>query len=244
MTLRRPIALLAAAVTLLAIGCSTSAPDDATSSDEVNKGKGPTRDFVAHPAIVEISEADQVYALSDPHGHYEELAGVLEGNHLITTSSAGPTKAKWTGGTATLLILGDLIDKGEDSLEVIDLLRTIEKQAPASGGRVVVLMGNHEAEFLADPRNSKATSEGQDETGIVTQLDKHGIDPAKVAACKDTDGRGHSPSSAKNSSARSSRMASATTTSSAATPSSSPSTGTETPRTGTRARRKSTASVT
>ena len=190
MTLRRPIALLAAAVTLLAIGCSTSAPDDATSSDEVNKGKGPTRDFVAHPAIVEISEADQVYALSDPHGHYEELAGVLEGNRLITTSSAGPTKAKWTGGTATLLILGDLIDKGEDSLEVIDLLRTIEKQAPASGGRVVVLMGNHEAEFLADPRNSKATSEGQDETGIVTQLDKHGIDPAKVAACKDTDGRG------------------------------------------------------
>ena len=189
MAFQRLIPTIASVLTLLAVGCSSAASGEATSSEEV-KSKGPQRDFGAHPAIVEVDEADELYALSDPHGHYDELASVLAGNRLISSTSAGPTKAKWTGGSATLLVLGDLIDKGEQSLEVIDLLRTLEKQAPASGGRVIVLMGNHEAEFLADPRNSKATSEGQDETGIVTQLDKDGIDPTKIAACKDTDGRG------------------------------------------------------
>jgi hypothetical protein len=183
---------VAAAIALAAVGCSSAESNDATSSDEVNKARAQARDFAAHPAIVEVDEADQLYALSDPHGHYEELVKVLAANHLIASASGStdPTKVKWTGGTAILLVLGDLIDKGEKSLEVIDMLRTLERQAPGVGGRVIVTMGNHEAEFLADPNNGKATSRGQDETGINVQLDSSGVDPAKVAACKDTDGRG------------------------------------------------------
>ena len=181
---------VAATIALVAVGCSSAGSNDATSSDEVNKSKAAARDFAAHPAIVEVDEADQLYALSDPHGHYDELVQVLAANHLIASANADPTKVKWTGGTAVLLVLGDLIDKGEKSLEVIDLLRALEHQAPGSGGRVIVTMGNHEAEFLADPRNDKATSTGEDEEGIVSQLAANGVDPAKLAACKDTDGRG------------------------------------------------------
>jgi len=187
---RHLIASLTAAVALVAVGCSSSGSNDATSSDEVNKTKSLSRDFAAHPAIVEVDEADDVYALSDPHGHYELLVGVLAGNHLVSSANADPMKVKWTGGTATLLVLGDLIDKGEKSLEVIDLLRSLEAQAPRAGGRVIVTMGNHEAEFLADPENDKATSRGEDDEGINAQLAGTGVDPAKVAACKDTDGRG------------------------------------------------------
>ncbi len=192
MSTRRLIASVAAAFALIAVGCSSAGSDDATSSDEVNKSKGPSRDFAAHPAIVEVDEADEVYALSDPHGHYDELVKVLSANRVIASASGStdPTKVKWTGGSAILLVLGDLIDKGENSLEVIDMLRTLEQQAPKSGGRVIVLMGNHEAEFLADPKNDKATSKGQDETGIDIQLGKSDVDPSKVAACKDSDGRG------------------------------------------------------
>lgn len=192
MPVRRLLGSIGALVALIAVGCSSTAPDEATSSDEVNKSKGPARDFAAHPAILEVDDADQLYALSDPHGHYDELVKVLAANHLIasTSPSNDPSKVKWTGGTAMLLVLGDLIDKGDSSLEVIDMLRALERQAPASGGRVIVTMGNREAEFLADPKNDKATSTGKDATGIDTELDKSGVDPAKVAACKDTDGRG------------------------------------------------------
>ena len=155
MQARRLILSIAAVAALVAVGCASTASDEATSSDEVNKGKGPSRDFGAHPAILEVDEADQLYVLSDPHGHYDELVKVLSANHLIASASAStdPSKVKWTGGTAMLLVLGDLIDKGESSLEVIDMLRTLERQAPQSGGRVIVTMGNHEAEFLADPKN-------------------------------------------------------------------------------------------
>lgn len=190
MLVRQLITSVAAAVALVAVGCSSAESNDATSSDEVNTSKAAARDFAVHPAIVEVDEADQLYALSDPHGHYDELVQVLAANHLIASANADPTKVKWTGGTAALLVLGDLIDKGEKSLEVIDLLRTLEHQAPGSGGRVLVIMGNHEAEFLADPRNDKATSTGEDEEGIVSQLAANGVDPAKLAACNDSDGRG------------------------------------------------------
>lgn len=190
MLVRQLITSAGALVALVAVGCSSVGSDDATSSDEVNKSKAAARDFAAHPTIVEVDEADQLYALSDPHGHYDELLQVLVANHLIASANADPTKVKWTGGTGVLLVLGDSIDKGEKSLEVIDLLRTLEHQAPGSGGRVIVTMGNHEAEFLADPRNDKATSTGEDEEGVVSQLAASGVDPAKLAACKDTDGRG------------------------------------------------------
>jgi hypothetical protein len=187
---RRLFTSLGTVVALVAVGCSSTGSSDATSSDEVNKTKPVARDFAAHPAILEVDEADQLYVLSDPHGHYDELVQVLAANHLVVAAHADPSKVKWSGGTAMLLVLGDLIDKGEKSLEVIDVLRSLERQAEGAGGRVIVTMGNHEAEFLADPRNDKATSTGRDEEGIDAQLGGAGIDPAKVAACKDTDGRG------------------------------------------------------
>ncbi|MFT3697327.1 MAG: metallophosphoesterase [Kofleriaceae bacterium] len=125
------------------------------------------RDWSAHPAIVERDDVDEIYAVSDPHGGATQLQALLEANHLIK----GKT---WTGGSAVLVVAGDLIDKGPDSLGVIDLLRGL-------GSHVIVTMGNHEAEFLADPQNKKAA------IGIDVELkDK----AAAVAAASDPDGRG------------------------------------------------------
>ena len=42
----------AALIAMVAVGCSSTSPGEATSSDEVNKSKGPSRDFAAHPAMV------------------------------------------------------------------------------------------------------------------------------------------------------------------------------------------------
>lgn len=71
---------------------------------------------------------------------------------------------------------GDLIDKGPSSVEVIKLLMALQIAATKTGGRVVVTLGNHEAEFLVDPNNAKASGPA-------------GIDPelaAKGVSCSDT----------------------------------------------------------
>jgi hypothetical protein len=174
---------------LLFAGCAAASADaGSVTQDDISSGA--TRDFGAHPAIVEIDDADHVYALSDPHGGYDALVQLLAANHLVAGPDADPTKVKWSGGAATLVIAGDLIDKGAQSLEVIDLVRSLETQAPHSGGRVIATMGNHEAEFLADPHNDKAMSTGTDADGIDEQLKAQGIDPKQLAAGGDRAGRG------------------------------------------------------
>jgi hypothetical protein len=54
-----------------------------------------------------------------------------------------------------LVVTGDLIDKWSGSLEVIALLRRLQSDAADQGGRVIITMGNHEAEFLANPLGKK-----------------------------------------------------------------------------------------
>src|SRR5439155_828335 len=50
----------------------------------------------------------------------------------------------WTGGKATLVQVGDLLDRGPKPREVMDLVMSLEKEAAKAGGRVVSLLGNHE----------------------------------------------------------------------------------------------------
>lgn len=158
----------AALALLLLAACTEAAADQKVA-----------RDWKAHPAIVEIDDADELYALSDPHGGTKELVKLLKANKLTDGKA-------WTGGSATLVVAGDLIDKGPDSLGVIDFLRALQASAAKGGGRVVVTMGNHEAEFLVDPHNKKASSTGDDKAGIDSQVK----DPDALAAGKDAEGRG------------------------------------------------------
>ncbi len=54
-------------------------------------------------------------------------------------------KNRWTGGRTTLVQLGDITDREPDSLKIIRSLQQLQRQAPRKGGRVVVVLGNHEA---------------------------------------------------------------------------------------------------
>lgn len=177
----------------LVLGMGCSRVDSSGMPSESDLSGLPSRNWSSHPAIVQIDDADDIYALSDPHGGYDALGHLLEANHLITGFATDPSKADsatWSGGKAVLVVAGDLIDKGSESLGVIDLLRSLEKQAPAASGRVVVTLGNHEAEFFVDPSNKKATATGQDTTGIDNELLAKGIKPADLARGKDAAGRG------------------------------------------------------
>ena len=142
------------------------------------------RDWTAHPAVVDVPAPVTIYAASDVHGGYDRLAALLFGNKLLSRAPTTAKDAHWGAAGATLVVTGDLIDKGPSGLEVIDFLMALQADAQAGGGRVVVTLGNHEAEFLVDPANSKAS--GPD--GIDAELSAGGIAPATLASAADPRG--------------------------------------------------------
>lgn len=54
-------------------------------------------------------------------------------------------RGRWAGGSATLVQLGDVTDRGPDSLKIVHSLQQLQKEAPRKGGKVIVVLGNHEA---------------------------------------------------------------------------------------------------
>src|SRR6185312_2430271 len=110
----------------------------------------------AGPGVVEIADPSaysQVLAISDVHGMRPALDALLQGAGVVDSSG------RWKAGNSLLIVVGDSIDKGPQSLEVLDEWMALSAQASAAGGRVVHTLGNHEAEFLADPNDSRKAAE-------------------------------------------------------------------------------------
>jgi hypothetical protein len=81
----------------------------------------------------------KVVAIGDLHGDYDQYVRALKANKLVDK------KLKWIGGDIHLVQLGDVTDRGPDSLKIIEHLMKLEKQAAKAGGKVHILVGNHEA---------------------------------------------------------------------------------------------------
>lgn len=80
----------------------------------------------------------RLVAIGDIHGAGSAVRAVLQKAGLIDQQD------QWIGGRATLVQTGDYTDRGPDVRSVMDLLMRIEDQADDAGGRVEVLLGNHE----------------------------------------------------------------------------------------------------
>jgi hypothetical protein len=141
------------------------------------------RDWDKHPAIVELQTSHDVFAIGDIHGDYDRLVDVLRAGRIIPTIPDHPKAVRWTAGRSTFVCTGDVINKGDHSLQVISLLRALGDAADRDGGRVVVTMGNHEAEFLADPTDNKASQ-------FSSELKATGLKPKDVVAGRDLEGLG------------------------------------------------------
>jgi len=86
-----------------------------------------------------FTRVGKVVAIGDLHGDYEQYVRILRANDLVDG------KLRWSAGDVHLVQLGDVTDRGPDSLKIIHHLMKLEKQAERAGGRVHVLIGNHEA---------------------------------------------------------------------------------------------------
>ena len=80
----------------------------------------------------------RVVAVGDVHGAYDEFTAILQSVGLIDS------RRMWTGGAATLVQTGDVVDRGAKQRECLDLLMDLQRQAPLAGGKVIPLIGNHE----------------------------------------------------------------------------------------------------
>ena len=93
---------------------------------------------LAH-GLATFASASRVVAIGDVHGAYDPFVQILQAAGLVDQQLA------WSGGDATLVQLGDFTDRGPKVRTVMDLLMRLQEEATVAGGRVIVLLGNHEA---------------------------------------------------------------------------------------------------
>lgn len=92
----------------------------------------------------EWTGVQKIVAVGDLHGDYDSFVDILKGTGLVDK------KIRWTGGKSHLVQIGDVMDRGDYAKEIFDLLMRLEKEAEKAGGKVHLLLGNHEEMNIID----------------------------------------------------------------------------------------------
>jgi hypothetical protein len=93
----------------------------------------------------------RIVAVGDLHGDYAAWQQIARSAALIDA------KGHWAGGKTILVQMGDITDRGPDSLKIVRSLQQLQKEAPRKGGKAIVVLGNHEAmNLLGDNRYTTA----------------------------------------------------------------------------------------
>jgi hypothetical protein len=82
--------------------------------------------------------ADRIVAIGDLHGDLAATRAALRLAGVVDDQD------RWVGGATVMVQTGDQLDRGDDELDILDLLDRLTVQARAAGGAVHVLNGNHE----------------------------------------------------------------------------------------------------
>ena len=93
--------------------------------------------IMGSPALAQQSQ--RIIAVGDLHGDYAAWIDIARAAGLIDG------EGHWSAGSTTFVQLGDISDRGPDTLKIIRNLQQLQDEAPRTGGKVVVLLGNHEA---------------------------------------------------------------------------------------------------
>src|SRR3984957_15854703 len=104
-----------------AVGCALALAVCAAATASTAAG----RDWKAFPAILQLDTAADLFAIREPHGDWVRPAKVLLGAKLIAAPPSASDQVTWAGGGSVLVITGDIIDKGLDSLGVTALRRSL-----------------------------------------------------------------------------------------------------------------------
>jgi hypothetical protein len=83
-------------------------------------------------------QAKRLVAIGDLHG---DLGGTRS---ALRAAGAIDDRDRWIGGELVIVQTGDMLDRGDDEPQIIELLARLEAEARKTGGAVIVLNGNHE----------------------------------------------------------------------------------------------------
>ncbi len=86
----------------------------------------------------EFHGVSRVFAIGDLHGNYPGFCAILRGCGLIDGDD------HWMGGDSHVVQLGDVFGRGGEPGKVLNLIKILDAEASAVGGRVHMLLGNHE----------------------------------------------------------------------------------------------------
>ena len=112
----------------------------------------------------------RAYVVGDVHGRLDLLDELLEKIHADMAER---------GWRETLLVfVGDLIDRGPSSREVIERLRTYRRE----GVRTIFLLGNHEEVLLRILNGEADLITKWRWFGGVETLESYGVEPTRIAA--------------------------------------------------------------
>ena len=108
---------------------------------------GPARTLRAAGPACQLTGIERIVAVGDVHGAYDRFVEILRATGVVDD------RLRWTGARTHLVQLGDVLDRGPDSLKALDLLDRLQKDAARAGGAVHLLLGNHEVmRMLGDLR--------------------------------------------------------------------------------------------
>ncbi|XP_062086666.1 shewanella-like protein phosphatase 1 isoform X1 [Humulus lupulus] len=82
----------------------------------------------------------RIVAVGDLHGDLDQTRYALEMAGVLSNDG----QDMWVGGETVLVQLGDILDRGEDEIAILSLLRSLDIQAKSQGGAVFQVNGNHE----------------------------------------------------------------------------------------------------
>jgi Calcineurin-like phosphoesterase len=81
----------------------------------------------------------RIVAVGDLHGDFPAWRDIARAAGLIDG------EGRWTGGDSILVQTGDAVDRGPNSLKIIQDLMRLQGEAARAHGQVIAMVGNHEA---------------------------------------------------------------------------------------------------
>ncbi|CAI0430469.1 unnamed protein product [Linum tenue] len=80
----------------------------------------------------------RLIAIGDLHGDLEKSKQAFRLAGLIDAAD------RWSGGSSTVVQVGDVFDRGGDELKILYILEKLKREAAKSGGNLITMNGNHE----------------------------------------------------------------------------------------------------
>ncbi len=84
------------------------------------------------------AQTGRLVAIGDLHG---DMAAT---RRALRLAGAIDEADRWVGGGLVLVQTGDILDRGDDEQEILDLFARLTTEAKEAGGRIFQLQGNHE----------------------------------------------------------------------------------------------------